>query len=296
MDGINRHYFGYGYSTNGIAIVAHEDNALWSLDFHGSSGAGTGAESSVVYRIQGIDLTNGEKLFKKLVPHYLEVEGNSNRLVWVKIQDGLLGMDIFTGKTTRTINEKVLMEAIPQLSNGVYEYKYNSKTLLLDIVSKDDLKLSVDPSTLQRVENSLEANGSLRVREHSIYDGKDRKIIEFERNSEREKLIGKDGQEIVTDLFFLKGRFLAIDTLSQRIFTTSYETLDENRFLIRCVTPNGKLQWESNQDELEVGDFFERQPKFKSSFLYRDALIVVFDGFVFSLNPANGHRNWLTRI
>ena len=61
---INPSYFGYGYSTNGIDVLAKEDSTLWLSDYYTRSTGGQG--SYCTYRIQGINLNDGTRAFKKL--------------------------------------------------------------------------------------------------------------------------------------------------------------------------------------------------------------------------------------
>lgn len=296
---INPSYFGYGYSTNNLNIVSHQDSALWGIDYYVQSGGGIG--SSTIYRIQGINLNNGKKLFKKMFSYAYDIEGTFHQLVWMKTEVAedefeLEGINIFTGKTVNVITKNSLQQNVPELSSGVYEFSYNSKTNLLDVISKDGLKINVDPENYAKKDSAIENDVRSNIDKYSIHDLKGNTIITMIRDGEREKLYDKTRQVIPSNLFFLKGQFICLDTISQSVFTFSYETLEQKNFLIRSVSYSGKLLWEVNQQTLGVGDFFVSEPNFETSFIYKDALILGLNGFVFSLNKKTGELNWLTRL
>jgi outer membrane protein assembly factor BamB len=296
---INPSYLGYGYSTNGLDIIAHGDNALCVMDYITQS-AGKGG-SIAIYRIQGLNMNTGIKEFRKLISHKCEAQGANNNLVWIKVKEGrndynLTGITINSGETIKTITKDYLTQHVPELNAGVYEFDYNPKTLLLDVTSKDGLKLAINPESNAKIDSVAEKEVRRNLDTHVITDNAGNRIITLDRQGEREKLADKNGKTIPSDLFFLKSQFLQIDTIAQQVFIFSYQTLEKKNFLIRCVSLDGKLIWEASQENMKVGDFFESEPRFRDSFFYKENLIVGVDGFVFSLNKQTGQLNWVTRF
>ncbi len=291
---VNPNYFGYGYANDDFSADLHEGNLLWGIDeYRTSSGK---SRTVVIYRIQCLDLKTGKRQFKKLIDDDLKIEGKTPHIVWATIDEELTGLDINTGKAIKTINKKTLQQTIPGLSGGVHEYKYNQKTSLIDIVSEEGEELSIDPATGLKVISPAEKDNRAEMDKKYISDTSGTRIITLYNEGERQRL-GNENKEVINKgLFFLKGQFIQYDTLLKQAFTFSYEKLDETNFIIRALSLGGKLLWEAKQDTLKIGDFFESQPRFLNAFFYEEALIVVTDGFVFSLNKANGNLNWLTRM
>ncbi len=157
VDFINPYLLGLGYTTDNFEVVVHEENVLWGMDDWFLSGGGYG--SVIVYRIQGIDLDTGKKLFRRSIADYFKAQGNKNELVWVSTGEelaDLLGIDLKTGQTKITINEKYLIKNFPELSKGVHKYTYNPKTSLVDVISKDGKTLSMDPEKNTKIDHPVE--------------------------------------------------------------------------------------------------------------------------------------------
>ncbi len=291
---LNPRHGGYGYAVDNFEVVAQEDNILWGIDYRTTPGGGaTGGGGVAIYRVQGLNLDSGTKLFRKLIPYEFKALGDKNHLVWVSTGKEVLGMDLMSGETRITINEQNLMEKFPELAKGVYEYKYNTNTSLVDVVSKDGTSISIDPVANIKIDH---AATSLTKSEHDAgnLDTLRRKIT-F-KGDIRQKLTDANGHILNEDLTFLKGEFLLFDKASERALVMSYETLDKKKFVLRYLSLDGKLLWEAKQHDLKVGDFFNSEPRFEKAFLYKDKVIMAFYGFVFSLNVSNGHLNWLTRM
>jgi hypothetical protein len=294
---INPNYLGYGYSINGFEVVAHQDNVLWSQDYYVTSGGKFG--SSAQYRIQALNLNNGQKLFNKLSSNKFKIQGSSNHNVWMNTDKEIIGLDIQTGKVTTTINEQNLIQAIPELSSGIYEINFNKKTSFIDIKSKDGLDLTVNPATLKKViiQEKQEADAAiLKIDDQCIHYPSGERILTLDRQGERQTLEDGNKKKLNQDLFFLGGKFLQIDTVAKIAIILSNETLEKTNYLIRCVSLQGKLIWEGKQDILKIKDFYNPNPSYKMSFIYNNDLILAFDGFIISLKLSNGEVNWRARL
>ncbi len=301
---INPYYLGYGYSTDKFEVVAQEDNILWGMNRWVISGVRRSGPT--IYRIQGLNLDSGRKLFRRLIKnHVAPVVGSKNGIVWTSKDKDFVGMDLRSGKTRIAINEKSLIEKFPVLAKGIYQYNFNPKTSLFDVLSKDGFRISVDPTTNKKVDHPIEpvTDSKYKIDEHygiseKLSDSSEyySTAFAFDREDSRNKLIDKDGHILNNDLTFLEGSFLLFDKPSSKLLLMSYETLDRKEFILRCVSLNGELLWEAKQHDLKIGDFFNSEPKFSNASVYKDKLIVAFEGFVVSLNASNGHVNWLTRM
>ncbi len=295
---INPRYVGYGYAVKDFKVAVQEDSVLWIINSSWISNySETGGESEIMYRIQGLNLDSGTKLFRKLIPDEFETLGHKNHLVWASTGKGIIGMDLMTGETRITVNEQNLMGQFPEFAKGVYEYKYNPKTFLIDVISQDGLRISVDPVSNVKVDHPIESatEEHYEVNNYGISKKYEKSIISLDRNV-RQKLVNQYGDVLNNDLVFLKGKFLLFDEPSSKVLVMSYETLDKKGFILRYLSLDGKLLWQAKQHDLKVGDFFNAEPEFEKALFYKDKVIMAFEGFVFSLDSSDGHLNWLTRM
>jgi outer membrane protein assembly factor BamB len=292
---LNPYFLGYGYATDNFEVAARNDNALWGVNYWILPG-GEGTGSSISYRIQGLELDGGKIYFRRIMPDFFEVLGQKDGTVWVSDGNDVLGMDIKTGMTKVTVNEKNLAQQFPELSGGVHEYKLNPQTLLFDVTSKLGAKISVDPLTGTKAEPVPQPEDKER------YEMLDTVITENYqthialKGDVVEKLVDGTGKIINDDVTFLEGKFILHDRASGRVVILSYATLDKNEFIVRSFTANGKLLWEARQGQLGVGDIFIPAPPFETAFYYKDSVIIAFDGFVMSLDKSTGKPNWVSRM
>ncbi len=299
---INPRYVGYGYSTDNFKVVVQQDNVLWGMNKWTISG--THNRGSGIYRIQGINLDSGKKLFKRLIPYHFKTIGHKNHLVWASTGKDIVGMDISSGETRITINDNNLMKKFPKLARGVYKFSFNPKTSLFDVLSKDGFRISIDPVANTQVNHPVESvtKSIYKIDDQGILENLSSisedyaRIIAFDQGNIKQNLLDKNRQALNKDLTFLKGKFLLFDNVASKALIMSYETLDKKEFILRCLSLDGKLLWEAKQHDLKVGDFFNAKPEFEKALFYKDKVIMAFDGFVFSLDSSDGHLNWLTRM
>lgn len=108
-------------------------------------------------------------------------------------------------------------------------------------------------------------------------------------------LFGADRARLDNSPVFLKGRFIETDAAGGAVYTFSYNRLDKGEFLVRSISPKGTVLWQMGQSQIGLGDVFQRRPAYVSAFLNGPDLIVVLDGFVFSLEAGTGKLNWSVR-
>ena len=293
---INLEFLGYGYATRKSTVVAKDDNIIWVQDYSIQSSGGEG--SSMIYRIQGLDIEKVEKMFRKTISTSFEIKGTDQNIVWAEKNEELVGIDISSGTVRFTINEEILMKDFPELAIGVHEYHYNNETYLVDLKSKDGLSFSIDPYVKVKVNppRISEKKDFCTVNDYTILNREGSVIVKLKSEGERLKLYGPEDSLLNKELFFLKGRIIQLDSSAQNFYTVSYKTLDKDNLLFRCISLKGELIWEANQKELNASDFFTNTPSYESSFFYKDQLIVALDGFIISLNRSDGKKKWMVRM
>lgn len=292
---LNPYFLGYGYATDNFEVVAREDNVLWGVNYWILPG-GEGTGSSISYRVQGLDLDGGKIYFRRIMPDFFEVLGQKDGTVWVSNGHDVLGVDIKTGMTKVTVNEKTLMLRFPELSAGVHEYKLNTQTMLFDVTSKLGAKISVDPLSGTKVEPSPKPEDNERYEMLDTVITENYQTHMALKGDTVQKLTDGTGKIINDDVNFLEGRFILHDRNSGDAVVLSYETLDKKEFILRGFSMDGKLRWEAKQSRLGVGDIFIPAPEFETAFFYKDKAIIAFDGFVVSLDKSTGKLNWSTRM
>jgi hypothetical protein len=297
LNGINSKYIGYGYCTGKFKVLACGDNVLWGMDEF-TTGKGNDLK---IYRIQGLDLDSGWKLFRKLIDHHFEYIGYKKHLMWAYTEESgnnVIGMDPVSGKV-RVITDKYnLMKRAPDLSKVIYKYSSGSHAPMAAIAPKGSqdtagernrahLDAEIFPEKMND-QKTYELNAS----KFSAGNGS---VITFSKG-EKQKLSDDKGNALNNELDFYSGKFLLFDELAEKLVVLSYATPENKEFILRYLSSDGKLVWEARQSDLKVGDLFNSEPNFEKVFIYKDKLIFSFEGFVFSLDSFNGQLNWLTRM
>lgn len=295
---INPYFFAFGYATDNFEVVANEENVLWGMDYWILPGGGdAGGGSSIVYRVQGLNLDDGRKMFRRPIADLFEVHGQNDGLVWASADHHeLVGIDIKTGQTRVIVNEEYLTKNFPELAEGVHEYRYNPETRLVDVVSKIGTKISVDPVKKIKVEPNPKEESAERYEMYDSGISENYRTILTLQGDTVEKLADGEGNILNDDVTFLEGKFILHDRASGRVVILSYATLDKNEFIVRSFTEKGELLWETGQSELGVGDIFIPHPRFEKALYYQGNAIVAFDGFVMSLDKSTGKPNWVSRM
>lgn len=296
---INPSLFGFGYITDNIDIVAQEENILLTMDSTTHSG-GEVSESYVTHRLQSINLDTGATIFRKPMGSSFEALGSKNQYAWGRRGKDIVGINLQTGDAEIVVNEKNLMKNFPEVHKGVYEYTYNPETFLIDVVSKDGLTLSIDPTSNTKVSNTPQPiepknMGDYRIKDDYAVVQNNTALIALS-NDKAQKLVDAKGRVLNTAVTFLKAKFLQFDERTQQVVVLSYETLEKKDFIIRSISLEGELIWEVKQRDIPVGDIFSRHPTLTANFFYKDKIIFVFHGFLFSLSMSDGQVNWVKRI
>lgn len=294
---INPYFFAFGYATDNFEVVANEENVLWGMDYWILPGGDAGGGSSIVYRIQGLDLDNGRKMFRRPIADLLEVHGENDGLVWASAdQYELVGIDIRTGQTRVIVNEEYLTKNFPELAEGVHEYRYNRETRLVDVVSKVGTKISVDPVKKVKVEAKPVEENAERYEMYDSGISENYQTILTLKGDTVEKLADGEGNILNDDVTFLEGKFILHDRAAGKVVILSYATLDKEEFILRSFNEKGELLWESDQKKLGVGDIFIPHPPFEKALYYQGNAVVAFNGFVISLDGSTGQLQWRVRM
>jgi|GEM_PF-6909475 len=296
LNGINAGYIGYGYCSGRFKVLACGDDVLWGIDeFAGVN------DNPKIYRIQGLHLQSGAKLFRKLIRSHFEYIGYKKRLMWAYIEENgknVIGMDPFTGKTRLTTDEYNLMKRVPEFSKVICQSSPGTLSPLATIASGRGLRLLDEESDAHPAGGYSSDSG---VNENEFELSSDRltlnkhKVITF-GNAENQNLTDDRGNILNDELTFYSGQFLLFDERNEKLVTMSYTTPQNKEFVLRYLSKDGKLVWKVRQSDLAVGDVFNPEPDFEKAFIYNENLIFVFEGFVFSLDSFNGRLNWMTRM
>lgn len=298
---VNPAVFGYGFLQDDFHVVTQRGNILWGEDSL-LVGDGEGGIPTEIYRIHGIDLDTGKRLFRGLMGADFEIIGTKGSLVWVEKDRQYVGLDFYTGTEKIVLNDQTLVQHSPQLKNGIYTFDLNRETLLLHVTAKDGTELSIDPSAdfpLPQGDSASQSEPShtYEVEDDRIVGGKWNTAFSFS-DAAKKQLLDGNGRVLNNDLFFLHGRFLQFDPGSERIFIVSTPTLDEgnNQFIVRCMTSKGALVWEIQSSALEESNFMNIDAHPGAAFIYKDQFILTVGNTLFSMNISDGHIRWKNRL
>lgn len=294
---LNPTIFGFGLIQDDFKFVAVQENVLWGEDSI-LMGDGDGGIASEMYRIQGIDLDKGTRVFRDLVGSSFDILGIKNGWVWAKKDQNLVGYDFATGGQKVLLNEQTIAKYSPKLEKGVFSYSLNPKTLLVDVTAKDGTEISVDPSA-DFTSSSVDIDDKKDIEIEDTRITRDNYVQLFALSDVAKKQL-TDGQgHVLNDqLFFLNGKFLQYDEKTQRVFVTSSTSLDVNDkgYVLRCLSLKGDLMWELKDSDLEESNFLNIEPRPDAAVIYKDQLILAAGNVLFSLNISDGHVKWEVRL
>jgi hypothetical protein len=202
------------------------------------------------------------------------------------------------------IKENNLWLIDDQITSGAIDIGFFSPNYRLQIVNLDngkkaETKMSSNSDDFAKEKRTIENEHRKQyyIYPNSISDSLQKTIVELKTlKGLRKGLFDNNNHRLNENLFFLDGEFLLFDKSSQVFITLSYETLDKINFILRCISTEGKLIWETKQAKLKVGNFFNKKPILEKSFFYQDNIVYYFTGFAFSLKTNNGEVNWLTKL
>ena len=294
LNAINSKHIGFGYCNGRFKVLACGDNILWGMDEFKSK------NDSKIYRIQGLNLDNGKKLFRKLIDHPFEYIGYKKHLMWAYTEEGgknVIGMDPSSGKERLTTDEYNLMKRVPEFSKIIYRYSSGAHSPLAALASKNGLRIEESeiekkPGGYSVKKIDSQNDYELSAQKFSASNGN---VIAF-GTEEKQKLQDAKGDILNNELIFYSGAFLLFDERAEKLVTLSYTGPEKKEFILRYLSTDGNLVWKVKQSDLKVGDLFNSEPAFEKVFIYKEQLIFVFEGFVFSLDSFNGQLNWLTRV
>lgn len=294
---LNPTIFGYGLIQDDFKFIAVQGNVLWGEDSI-LMGDGDGGISSEMYRIYGVDLDKGTRVFRNFMGPNFDILGIKNGWVWAKRDKNLVGYDFATGGQKVLLNEQTITKYSPKLEKGVFSYNLNPKTLLVDVTTKDGTEISIDPSA-DFISSSVAVDheNDLEIEDTRIIRDNYAELFALS-DAAKKQLMDGQGHVLNDQLFFLDGKFLQYDEKTQRVFITSSTSLDVNDrgYVLRSLSLNGDLMWELKDSDLEESNFYNIEPRPDAAVIYKDQLILAAGNVLFSLNISDGHVKWKTQI
>jgi len=288
---INPNYLGYGYATQTPTTIVNTKHIVWLLDRNTSYQPEMGAEDT--YRIQGLNLSNGKKLFRRIFDTSVEIRYTLDNKVWVQKGEELMLLELKSGKTIQIINQETLGAENPSIKGKVYKF-------YLDTPSCRVIVLLTDGS--RELINTIHARPKVKPtisKWQLTFDGK--RIIttngqtQFSLNEDgvRSNLLGINQQPLASKLYFLNGKFIAVDAIKQHIYLFSEEQLGGNRSLLYCISEKGKLLWKHSYTK-KSQEFSKEE--FTTAFIAEGKLVVQVNGIIMCLDSYSGKTKWSIRI
>lgn len=283
---LNPLFFGYGYveQTKQIYLA---DNILVGIDYliFGGNDGGLGTES---YRIHGINLDNGTKIYRRLVGEKFQFQGLNKGIIWVMQDKNLIGYNLITANPQIIINAQILEQKFPIFSQGIANFELNQEDFTLLVKTKDGFEYFLQPLTMTIVDKSPSP-----VQVVSTYPD----LQDFALNNQIRKQLTRFDQIINQNLFFIEGEIINIDSFSQKLIVKSYETTDKKDFILSVLSFEGKLLWQLRRNNLIPKDFFyQGNEDLTQAVFYANNLILAIGGTIVSVNAEDGKIYWQTRL
>jgi outer membrane protein assembly factor BamB len=289
---INPNYLGYGYSTQIPTIIVNDEHSLWLLDRNTNYYPEMGSKDT--YRIQGVDLSNGKKQFRRIFNAPIEVRYISNGKVWLQLENGLILLDLNNGKTIQAFNRENLAAENPSIKGKIHEFYLDTPSCRIVILLTDGSRELINTiPTKSKVKPKIPRYWQPTLDGQQLLNADGEIQFSLKADGARANLIGIDQQPLASELYFLNGRFIAADT-KQRIFLFSEEQLGGTRFLLHCLTKEGKLRWQHVYETPRSKELSKQE--FITAFMDQGNLVIQVGQLIMCLDSSSGKTKWSIRI
>lgn len=262
---INPIYWGWGNSLE-VDQIKFEQGKLYVLDYT-LSGGGRNTEAEQCERLHVLDVNNGAKQIRFRVGDQGEFVGVHGDSVCIARYNDVAYFSNATGHLFAVYDRETLPKYFPQLAAGVDNYIWGDGRGVMEINALDGTNWNLYTATGTLVSDDKQKKDgpreeyvpthllSIHEREIRIDDGPGATtFLELDgvnENQHKRFIKNRNDSILNPDLFFLDGMPFGLDVKDSCFFVLHYETLKKEKFLISCISLDGKrLLWQIKQSEL----------------------------------------------
>jgi len=320
-------YWGYGKIDNVHHAIIHENKLL----LHDVIVVSSKSRSTHYTRLQVVNSTTGERLYRTMLGKKLALKGIKNDTAWYLGADNLAIFDLHNYKILAQFDAGSLQK-IPALQKGLLENYSEGMMQLqgnrLEVTTVDGYQYLLNPFTketvpkpnptllkekqknlpaLPKITITIDNGDGVSKEKFSSKDGdgisKEKFSFKDSENSSLRKMIVRDGIKstpLNPLLTFINPAILHTDAHNKCIIVLHYEVVRPNpwQFTISAVDFAGKVLWNKNIQDFACYDMFSFWSKyeFQRSLIQENKLILTFGGFVYAFDIRSGEKIWENRF
>lgn len=272
-------------------------------------------EDSSSYRLYGVNLETGKKLFRR---YYRDtrlegkLEAWNGGLLWFNLSKGvvhprsreIIAVSAATGETAYELEPGTLRRKSGLKAEiGKIEAFTGDNTVIVQ--TKDGLWTEIDPVKFTVVREQdvpiipihpaadfrikkADCTSSIRVRDKVWrLEGSTRKRLQFDEPGD-DRVPGAPGMS------FINGCFISAFLDRELVPVMSWEDTDSKHFLLHAFSADGKMLWRLEGRELAGRGIPAGTPNMIAR--HRDSLVLLRGGYVVSISIDSGKINWHLRL
>jgi hypothetical protein len=309
---INPIYWGYG-KPEAVDKISFMNGKLYVQDFIASYGTRY-ASGDAYSRIHILDPETGTKKIRFLVGNDADLKGLHGDSLCVTRYDNAAYFSIKDGHQFVEYNRETLPKLFPELSSGVDNFMWGDYRSVMEIsaLNGTNWNLYLKSGTIystDKKKNDNENHPYIGTNEISIHEREIRiddqpgddvllKLDGQNENQHKLYIMNKQDSILNPDLFFLDGRPVVLDLKDSCFFILHYETLEKKKFLITCMSMDGKRKiWEMKQQDYNANfDCSEYSLPQVGSDEKSGKLFFSIDKEIFAVNMKDGKLLWRTKL
>ncbi|HWY36826.1 MAG TPA: hypothetical protein VNX68_19425 [Nitrosopumilaceae archaeon] len=275
---------------------------------------GGGGNSIIHYRIHVLNPETGEENIRFYAGTNAKLlDEQNNILLYKNDRDNFHLFDLTKNSPAQSYTKESLSAQFPELSSGIDKIQYENDDQpysgsILSITSKTGKNYFFNPFSSKLTDSvSIQKKDQLNSDPPDKYEIKlrnsENKVIEINLvNSPNSSVLwrleainNEQKQKDNESKEFINACFIAAYPDLGIILIKSFETTDENNFLITAISPDMKKLWQISQKQMEESDY-DSKHKNTASITFKSNLILNAYHFYFSLNAQTGKVNWKKSI
>ncbi|HET6991229.1 MAG TPA: hypothetical protein VFJ43_07900 [Bacteroidia bacterium] len=309
---INPMYWGYGKPI-AVDKISFMNGKLFVEDYIASYGSRY-ASGDAYSRIHVFDPETGTKKIRFLVGNAADLIGMHGDSLCVTRYDDAAYFSADNGHLFTVYNKETLPKLFPELSSGVNNFMWGDERSMMEISAQNGTNwnlylksgriYSSDKKSMANSQSPYVPTYKLSINEREIRiddqpgEGVLLKLDGLNENQHKLYIMNDHDSILNEDLFFLDGRPVVLDLKDSSFFILHYETLKKEKFLITCMSLDGKRKlWEIKQSDFNP-DFNYSEPFLPKVGADEKSgkLFFSIDKEIFAVNMKDGKLLWRTKL
>ncbi len=305
---INPMYLGYGHPA-AIDEIRMINGRLIVMDHILTLGT-RGADPDAYMRVHVLNAENGSKIIRFPAGNGARLIGIHGDSLSVARFNDVAYFSVTNGKQYVVYNTETLPKLFPELSTGVDNFMWCDDRNIMEMSSNDGKKWDLFTATGKLITEDAKRAKS-KIATYNIYiesreirreeETGDKVIVQLSGKGENQNqmyVTNREDSILNENLIFLVGLPVGIDIKDSCFFILHYETLKKERFILSCVTLDGKkVVWEIKQTQFNADYTY---PEVYAPHVGVDEtsgkVFFSIDKEIFAVNIKDGKLLWRTKL